>query len=278
MPAPGEGADSFAGRLEGLNSRLVQMEEAFRKKGVFVHAGVELPGTRRIPPATFEGPCRRTRELYGVECTWVPGFYVSPGFSLFYGGEACYDYPEMFAYFLLRANFRKKSKWLWYDRETLLAHELCHVARLPLDSRDFEEHFAYHTSPGAFQRGWGGIFHSQWDSLAFLGSTLLLPFWQALRAFVLPTWSAWPGWIPLAIIVIFLTCRHLYIKHLFRRASQRLAAHYGSPDKGRIALFHCTDAEIRHIADAKDTAALIHEWEKSDLRWQMLRERLRNPT
>ncbi len=277
MPAPGEDAAAFAGRLEGLNARLVQMEEAFRKKGRFSHGGVELPGSRRIAADAFEAPCRRTRELYGFACTWVPGFYVSPGLSLFYGGEACYDYPEMFAYFLLRANFRKKPKWLWYDRETLLAHELCHVARLPLASRDFEEHFAYQTSAGAFQRGWGGIFHSQLDSLAFLGSTLVLLSWQAARAFFAPTWPAWPGWIPLIVIVILLISRHLRLKRLFRRALACLSGHYGSSEKGRVALFHCTDAEIRHVAAAKDTTALIHEWEKSDLRWQMLLYRLAPP-
>ena len=277
MPAPGEDAAAFASRLEGLDARLARMEEAFRKEGKYLHGGVELPGGRRIPAATFEAPCRRTKALYGFSCTWVPGFYVSPGLSLFYGGEAAYDYPEMFAYFLLRANFRKKAKWLWYDRETLLAHELCHVARLPLDSHDFEEHFAYQTSGGAFQRGWGGVFHSQWDSLSFLGSTLFLLIWQAVRAFLMPAWPAWPGWIPLAVVFIFLIFRHLRLKRQFGRALTALAARYGSDDKGRIALFHCTDAEIRQLAGTADAAALVGDWEKRDLRWQILRHRLTSP-
>ena len=277
MPAPGEEASAFAKRLDGLDARLARMEGAFRKGEAFAHGDVSLPGGRRIPAAAFEAPCRRTAALYGFVCTWVPGFYVSPGLSLFYGGEAAYDYPEMFAYFLLRANFRKKSKWLWYDRETLLAHELCHVARLPLDSREFEEHIAYQTSPSAFQRNWGGLFHSQWDSLGFLGSTLLLLAWQAARVFTAPGWPAWPGWIPLIAITLFLVSRHLRLRRLFDCALNRLTTHYGTPDKGRIALFHCTDAEIRRLACATDIGVVVREWEKSDLRWRMLRTRLGTP-
>ncbi len=42
-------------------------------------------------------------------------------------------------------------------RQELLAHELCHIARIALDSTLYEETFAYQVSPSPLRRLWDAI-------------------------------------------------------------------------------------------------------------------------
>ena len=275
MPAPGEAPDAFVKRLEILQENLHEMEEKLKKEGKYSIEGMEVHPGERIPETLFAAPGEMTRRLYGFQCQWVPGFFTDPRHSLLFGGTAFYFYPRLFAMFIIRSCFRTRRKWLWYQRDELLAHELCHVARLPLNSSVYEEHVAYQSALSPFRRATGGIFHAEREVLAFLLATLLLLAWQALRTFACPFWPVWPGWLPLVIVTMWLVGRHIRDTGTFNAAGRKLAEYYGSPEKGRIALFHCTDGEIQTMAKTSDISAEIERLSQSELRWKILQHRLK---
>lgn len=273
-PAPAETPEEFATRLETLNHNFAKMEDALRTAGEYTVEGVTIKATSRIPAEIFAEPLKRTDAFFGFRCDWVPGFFFPARPLSFFGGYAFYFFPEFFAMFLARSEFRKRTKWLIIERDELVAHELCHIARAALESQAYEELFAYQTATTAFRRFTGGIFREQLDSFLFLGATFFLLFWQMLRAFALPQLPAWAGWTVLAADVAFLMARHCRTYRRFTLAREKLTRLYdGDEAAARAVLFHASDAEIPQLAAAGDAGALLDQWAETQLRWQIVRHR-----
>ena len=272
-PSPAESVEEFATRLEGLNLNFAKMEDALHCAGEYTVEGVAVKATARIPEEIFAEPMERTSRLFGFRCDWVPGFFFSASPLSFFGGYAFYFFPEFFAMFLARGEFRKRQKWLFIGRDELVSHEMCHIARAALESHAYEELFAYQTATTAFRRFTGGIFREQLDSFLFLGATFLLFFWQLARAFAFPLLPAWPGWVVLVADVVFLMARHCRTYHRFTTARKKLTRLYGDEATARAVLFHASDAEIPQLAKAKDLPGLLDGWANSQLRWQIIRHR-----
>ena len=223
-------------------------------------------------------PMERTSQLFGFRCDWVPGFFFPARPLSFFGGYAFYFFPEFFAMFWARSGFQKKRRWLFIERDELVAHEMCHIARAALESQAYEELFAYQTAATAFRRFTGGIFREQLDSFLFLGATFFLLFWQLARFFWLPLLPAWGGWAILLLDVAFLLIRHGITYHRFTAARKRLATLYGSEATARAVLFHASDAEIPLLASAANPACLLAEWASTQLRWRIVLHRFPLPT
>ena len=273
FPAPGEDAPAFAARLEDLNVRLQEMENQLKQTGSYTVEDVTVGRDARIPASIFSEAAAKTGKLYGFQCDWVPGFFINPSFSGLFGGCAFSFYPDFFSLFIIRSSFRKKKNWLWYRREELLAHELCHVARAGLLSNDFEELFAYQTAATAFRRITGGIFRAQKDVFLFLGVTLLQLLAQIVRVFYCPSLPSWPFWSLLAAVFVFLVLRLARDTAHFRKARRRLAEIYGGADNAGIVIFHAADREIREIARTGNLPELLKKYESEELRWKMMRRR-----
>ena len=282
-PAPNEDGDAFAARLQRLAERLSQWEDDLRTAGRTSLEGITLKREDAIPAELLAASGKRTKGLYGFQCDWVPGYFCSPSHSWLFGGCTFSAPPDLFTVFIISQKLRTKKRHLFYDRDEILSHELCHVARTGLQATEFEEHFAYQTSTGAFRRNWGGIMHSQWDSFLFLALCLLLPIGQLVLPQFAPSLPLWLNWIPLLAALAFFVLRHLRSRRHFQKALQTLQKYacHGDEQKARILLFHATDQEIHVLAKLYGKAngeTLFHQTLDSfpkDLRWKVAFHRTR---
>ena len=276
--APGEAPVAFIAGVRALNARLREFEAELAATGrCDLGEGVKLEAGRRIPPERFAGAWEVTERLFAFRAEWAPGFYVDPTFSWLFAGCAFTFDPERFAVFIIREVFAWRDRWLIYGREELLAHEACHVARMPLASERFEERHAYGTAATGFRRRSGGLFRKPSDSLLFLGVTALLLAAQSAQLWLLPGLPMAPFWGAVGVAVLFLWARDARDARAFARARRVLATRFG--DAAGAVLFRCADAEITALArlapaalDAWLEAKAAEEW-----RWRVIRHRFMAP-
>jgi len=273
-----ETAEQYGERLARLKTNIESMEQELVDTGRYHLDDVDVDADARIPAELFADPAEETRELFDFAVDWVPGFFINPSFSWLFGGCAYYVYPEFFALFIIRKSFADREKWLIYDRNELLAHELCHVARIGMDSLFFEEHFAYMTARSGFRKAAGAVFRSPADSFALLGSTMLLLCAQLLHVIVFPSMVMWPFWCAVAGVIAFLCLRHSRDCRTLRTAIGNLESF--CPGHGRAIAFRCTDDELFELAQMSGgdavgefVAACVGE----SLRWQVIRARFLEP-
>lgn len=268
-----ETVDKYAARLECLRQNIQEMEASLEAESSFKIDDLTLQAGERIATSQFDKAREITDSQYGFSIDWVPGFYINPRMGWLFGGCAFYFFPDFFAVFILRRAFASRQRWLIYDRSELLAHELCHVARLPLQSHRYEEQFAYQTSTSAFRRTVGGTFRSAGDSVLLLGPTFLLLAAQICRLFVWAAIPIWPFWGLVLLTVVFLFTRgHLSQKRLKKACKNLQKAGVSATDP---ALFRCTDEEIDALADATENQAtdILSQWQKSLPRWRVITQR-----
>ena len=266
-----EDAPAFAERLRAFVKNRATLEAALTKDGKYDCEGIVVTSSDRIDARRFAAIAPRTKALYDFEIDWVPGFYIDPSFSLLFGGCAFCQYPDFFTLFIIRRSFKRQARWLIYDRDELLSHELCHVAHIGLESRLYEETFAYRTSASAFRRLLGGMFLCQTDSFLFLGSALLLFLAQVVRTYWWSPLPLWPFWLACIVVFAWLGARHFFSTRRLNRALQMLSSVFG--DNAWNALFRCTDGEIIELAKMK-SADDLREWlaakRASVLRWKVI--------
>jgi len=142
------------------------MEEALASgDGVYEVEGLSFPAAQRIPREMVTNVAAITQEHYGFAIDWVPGFFADQSFGWLFGGCAYYFEPDFFALFIVRRSFEHHNRWLIYNRDELLSHELCHVARGGLKADFFEEEFAYGVSGSWFRQAVGGLFRTGSEGL-----------------------------------------------------------------------------------------------------------------
>jgi len=269
-----ESAAQYAARLDCLRANTTAMDRSLAEHGTYEIEGIAVLAQERIPPALFEEAREVTETLFAFAVSWVPGFFINPVFGWLFGGCAFHFYPDFFALFIIRKSFADRARWLIYGRRELLAHELCHIARIGLGSHVFEETFAYRTATSAFRRAAGSVFRSPWDAFGLLLSVFLLLIAQLTRVFLLPTLWIWPFWAAVLAVVGWLAWRQWRCGRVFARALRNVTRI--APDRALAVLFRCTDGEIVHLARVADSATLL-EWVgrlcESNLRWQVIRER-----
>lgn len=265
-----ETAADYVARLRTLLKNIGKMEEELSSSSKYKcgdeNDSITVQAKDRIPQSIFAEAAQKCRELYGFTIDWVPGFFIDP-FFLFGGCAFCF-FPDFFAMFIIRRNFRDAEKWFIYSRKELISHELCHIARLALDSTTFEENFAYQTATSPFRRLLGGIFYKQNDSALFLGATLLVLLVQILRTFWLPAIPIAPFWALPAIVVCWLAIRYCLLRRNLSKATSNARLIFG--DNARKVIFRCSDNEIMQIARL-DTADSLKAWTaKQGLKWQII--------
>lgn len=242
-----ESAQDLADRLRFLNQRDAELTEALTNEGTYSIESITVQQDEQIPPELFQEPHEITASLFCFQVDWVRGFFIDPRFSLFFGGGAFCFFPEFFALFIIRKSFREKARWLFYQRKELLAHELCHVARLSLEAEIFEEICAYQTAFTRFRRYFGGVFQRQRDSFLFLGATALLFGSQLCKTFFWAALPIWFVWLLFAVIVGWLLLRQYQLMKVFGRAKQNLGWLF--PEKYCLAvLCRCSDRDILDLS------------------------------
>lgn len=271
LPGPGESGEQFAERLKTLNHNVAEMDKALDEEGAVTMAGVRLKRDARIPAEHFDEAAAVTAPRYGIRVDWVPGFFVNPKFSWLFGGCAFYQYPDFLALFIIRRSFAKCRRWLIYRRDELLAHELCHVARMALDSQVFEEHFAYRISTSRFRRVIGPVVRRPAESFAVLACCFLLLGAQIVQVAWVPALRMFPFWFLLAALLAFLGARLRRERLTLNAAVESLNRVF--PDHGEQAAFRLADAEIADIAESGDSAEEVEAKLPGDLRTRIMRER-----
>lgn len=271
---PSESLTDYAGRLRCLRQNIRRMDDELREAGTFTVEGVTVQADSRIPDALFAEACDDTEKLYACRVDWVPGFFINPRFSLLFGGCAFYFHPDFFALFIIRRVFARQARWLIYSRRELLAHELCHVARIAFASQRYEEMLAYQTSTSPFRRVAGSIFRSQAEAFWFLGSTVGLLIAQMLQTLVWPAWPVWPFWGLVVGVGLWLALHLVRLRRV--RDAAIVRAEWLAPGHGRALLFRCSDEEVDAVAGLS-TPAVAQAWFEAQcrgqLRWRVIRER-----
>ncbi len=270
---PGETTAAYSERLRGLQERMREMEKAFETKGEYNFEGLKLRAKDRISTSLLRESTVVTQKHYKFQIDWVPAFFINPSFSWLFGGCAYYFYPETFALMIIRSCFADQRKWFIYDRNEILAHEMCHVARLPFFSTAYEERFAYRISESRFRCRFGGVFESPRDSFMLLGSTLLLLAAQVGQTMFRPELAIWPFWSLVGGVAAFLLGRDGKRQKSFRQAEKNLQTVTANNGNHAPVLFRCTDEEIRETAQLKQSDKLrdwIRQKSEEELRWKVI--------
>lgn len=267
-----ETAEDFAKRIRLFQANRQKLEDALQKDGKYDAEGIVVTPNDRIPNTLFAKIADHTKRLYRFQIDWVPGFFIDPSFSLLFGGCAFCSYPDFFTMFIIRRSFKTQDKWLIYNRDELLAHELCHVARIALLSEEFEETFAYQTASSPFRKLIGGIFRKQTDSFLFLGVTFVLLFAQIIRTQWLHTIPIWPFWSLVGLVFAWLLVRHAIHCRRLEAAKHHIAALFGDGNALPV-LFRSTDDELHRFAVTSPNNLKTWILEQNSLRWQVIRKR-----
>lgn len=268
--APGESEPEYLARLHAFSDRMRKFKSSLAEDSGHRLDDLTLTEDRIVPSSVLAECADRTESDYAFRAEWVPAFYVNPRFSWLFGGCAYYSMPDMFVVVILRRAFGRRRKWLFYDRNEILAHEMCHAARMSMGSRVFEERLAYQVSDSRFRKRFGGLLHSQFDTLAILGSTFLLLGVQMMRSFMMPGLPILPFWMLVLGVFGFLLGRDRRCHRMMRAAVRNLR---GVTEFAEAVAFRCSDAEIAAVAALPEPAALrswIHAACERERRWQVI--------
>ena len=265
LPAPGESADAFFARVAAVETAENELrEELAQKREAVVFDSIRISADDAIPPEIVEEAGDLTDRLYGFRTRHVPGFFLTRGVGLLWGGCMIGDTVEPLAVFLIRGAFRNRRRWLLYRRDELLAHELCHSMRQPLHDQELEEFFAYRTSPSPLRRYLGNCFIHDRDAVLFVLPMLLLAAAQTVQSFWYARLPVWPFWILAPLYLIRLLIRNQRSRcRCF--AAARMLERWGIARPFAV-LMRCTTPEIRRIAKMKEFRE-FEELFSGDLRW-----------
>lgn len=278
LAAPGEDEAAYAARLKTEEEKIVRFRTQLQREKVLEpYQGLIVDSHSEIPPEILDEAAETTRNAYGFEIRWVPGFFPVRGLGLLWGGCSIGSYEDIPALFIIRRSFEKKRRFFIYSREELTSHELCHVARSPLNDMPYEEHFAYAISHSALRRYSGNCFKSEKDALFFLLPVFLLLAVQILRTFYRPDIPALPFWILAFVWPVWLLIANAKARKRYFRAESALRPY---TDRPQAVLFRCVSDEINAFADAADdpeaVRKMLEDKKNSDLRWKIIYHRFMN--
>ncbi|WP_302454051.1 hypothetical protein [Victivallis vadensis] len=271
LPRRGESAEQFFRRVETILGIHREFEAELAAAGEVGVYGLQLRSQDRIPDEIIGEAEEVTDRLYSFRTRHVPGFFLSRDVGLLWGGCMICDPDHPLSVFLIRGAFRKRQRWLFYNRRELLAHELCHSMRQSLEEITLEEYFAYQTSPSRLRRYLGNCFIREYDAIWFVIPALLLLLAQVAQSFWLPGLPVWPFWPVALAYPAFLLIRNGISRRLVKRAAKKLAA-FGV-EKPSAVLFRLDREEIRRIGAMEQPGEFEQyaaERKESDFRWAIL--------
>ena len=277
LMAPGETISDYRRRLLEMENSYGEIEkDILNTKDYNIFGEFVLNTEKRINAEILEEAAELTRKYYDFSINWVPGFFLSKSLGFLWGGCAI-SFPEnQVSVFIIRANFAEKKRWLFYRRDELLAHELCHVARMPVKDRTCEELFAYRLSPSRLRRYMGNCFRHDYDAVLFIVPIFLLLAAQVSRLFfnLERVFPIWPFWITAAAYPLFLMMRNHFNRYIFFSAMKNLGK--AGICRPLPILFRATADELKKISELKKPDEL-EKWlngkSESELRWKVMKFR-----
>ncbi len=278
LAAPGESAEAYSERIRKEEEKILAFREKLsREKVMEPYKGLVIDAYSEISSEILEEAAETTRKAYGFEVKWVPGFFPVQGLGVLWGGCSIGGFEEIPTLFLIRKNFQHKKRYFIYSREELTSHELCHVARSPLNDIPYEEHFAYAISHSALRRYSGNCFKSEKDALLFILPMFLLLAIQIGRTIYWPGIPVWPFWILAFVWPIFLIVSNQFARRRYFRAEKALGPYTDMPG---AVLFRCVSKEIDELAELSDRPEAVRSWldgkKDGELRWKIIFHRFLN--
>ena len=252
IPAPEESESAFRARITFCLNLNAQLKEAADETSFLSLTNPsDLLESKKILEEAFP----LTEELYGIHPEWVPLYFANDQLAPWHGGSASFfqftKNGPIGTFLQLRAPFRHRTHYLGiYHRSELIAHELSHVGRMAYEEAQFEEFFAYQSSPNSWRRFFGPIVQSSRESLLFVLSLILVLITDGALFF-----SSEPSILFLAFgtklfsafLVACALCRLTYRHIILKRSLHRLENILSTVDAKHL-LYRLRDSEIKQLA------------------------------
>lgn len=272
FPGPGEEEEAFSRRVAFCHTLRTHLKEAVESQLPFEEEDSQSA-------EILEEALPLTQSLYGIAPRWVPLFFGNHQLAPWHGGCAWIfqlnAQAPTSAFLQLRAKFRHSPTLLKiYHRDELVAHELAHVGRMLYQEPQFEEFFAYKSSPSPWRRWLGPIVESSKESFLFI---LLLAFVVLFDLALLSIDAQMTTWIwgmklfPAALIgwaVGRLTYRHQTLNRCLGNLKELMPN-----DKAEHLLYRLRDSEIKLFSSIpkEKIAEWIEQNSTNSFRWHFLK-------
>jgi len=268
-----------------------ESERAFQERVTFcldienqlghsIGSGTELPfeSSHPISKEVVEQALPLTQHLYGIQPQWVPLFFGNYQLAPWHGGCAWIfqlnEETPTSAFLQLRTPFRDSPQFLKiYHRRELIAHELAHVGRMLYQEPQFEEFFAYQTSPSPWRRWLGPIIQSSKESFVFIFLLAIVVMADFALFSLGPKMEAFALWIKLlpVALVIFALGRLIYRHRILKRCSKNLEDFFPSLPAQHL-LYRLRDSEIKLFSkfSKEKIEKFIEKASRDTFRWRFL--------
>jgi len=204
------------------------------------------------------------KKLYDIDPDWVQVYYSDQRLRLWEGGCTWIESDQVTLQ--LRKTFEKKSRYLGYSRDEIMAHELVHVVRGSFEEPIFEEILAYQTSPSFLRRFLGPIFRSSKESTFFVISLL--------ATFVATLFATFQTLVYLGALTIVAggTFRLLKAQRTFSRTRKKIGQIVGK-QKALAVMIRLTDREIIRFSkmEKEQIVSYAVKISRTQPRWQQIR-------
>ncbi|MCP4177436.1 MAG: hypothetical protein GY756_06700 [bacterium] len=270
-----EDINSYKNRLITLHSELTSFKTEVTTDSKIVKE-FKLKKAINIPTNIIEEASGITEQTYFFKVNWIPGFYIKH--LGFFAGGCSVNYNTGLSFFLLKNSFFKKKKWLFYTRNELLSHELCHIAREPLQDKYFEEFFAYKISTSPLRKYLGNCFQSALEPILLLVPIFLLLVLQFIKLLLYPHINLIFFWILIFIFPVYLLIKNQYYRNIYFKAKLSLQNLFTNNSNYIDAiLFRCNANEIKHIAKLYKKKEQLKDWlvnqKRKYLKWKIIHKR-----
>lgn len=218
---------------------------------------------------------QKTKQLYDISPDWVPLFYSNQGLALWHAGAAWIFQKEkgspLGALLQLRKNFSAQASYLFYHRDEIIAHELCHIGRMAFEEKKYEELLAYRTSDRLFPRYFGPVLQSAGESRLFMIVLLTILIMDVAFLFF-GSLDIYFHMFYLKLIPLFLLLWAIFRlwkrQEILKKAEKKLKEVWDEP---WFILYRLTDQEIEQFA--KSTAEDIKSYAEQDnsFRWSTIK-------
>ena len=273
--APDESLETYGERLKTIAQYLDRINTAFKMGKTVEIFDTHFHHKSHIPIKAFKESKNITVPLYRFSIDWVPAFFSNRYIGILAAGAAFYSRTPYTVLFLIRKSFAIKKKWIIYTREELIAHELCHVARMAHHSEIFEEVFSYQTASTAFRRICGGIIRKHSDNYLIIAALFILVIAQCIITLLpIPLYQRL-GFIGVSIaigILAWIGIRYIWVWYCFTKAKRNISYWVKSKDVMAL-LFRCSDTEIIKLASLSNSVAVKDWLEKQyrhSIRWKVI--------
>ncbi|HBM15653.1 MAG TPA: hypothetical protein DD381_04825 [Lentisphaeria bacterium] len=268
--------DSYKKRLNNILNDAAELKNNLALNADFNILGrINISESDRISEKLSIKAKSIVNATYAFEPFMADAFYAKKGLGFFIGGCAI-TFDSGLSVILLRNSFRNKARWLFYSAKELVAHELCHSVRAPLNDNPIEEFFAYSVSPSPLRRYLGNCFRTGYDALLLLAPIFLLMVITFLKVFLVSSLDTLFFWILIFIYPSFLLIRNHFTFSTFRKAKKILEKFIPYKRSACPILFRCSYDEISAISklrNIKEFNSFIKDKSETLLRWRVIKAR-----